>query len=95
MSMRAHATLVLLICKTGRRLGLRIAIVLSCHRRLAWWGIAVVSSRRPRSVRIGLLPLIHGDSGDWKESREILWVASQVGLWSAKLGSTKKRRTVD
>jgi hypothetical protein len=60
--MRSYSTLILLISKACRRLCLRVAVIFSRAVRLTWWGIAVVSSRGPGRVRIGLLPLIHNES---------------------------------
>jgi hypothetical protein len=60
--MRSHPSLILLVGKPCWRLGLCVAVVVSCDRCLVWWGVAVVSSRRAGRVRVGLLPLIHGES---------------------------------
>lgn len=65
--MCAHSTLVLLVCEAGWRLtltlSLRVAVVVVArHLRLRWWGVAVISSRGPGLVRIGLTPLIHAES---------------------------------
>jgi hypothetical protein len=66
--MWSYASLILLVGKACWRLCLRIAVVVSCAVRLAWWGIAVVSSRGPGGVRVRLLPLIHSESACAKAS---------------------------
>jgi len=66
--MCADATLILLVGKTGWRLRLGVAVVVSRVVRLAWRGIAVVSSRGPGGVRVGLLPMIHSKSEVTKAS---------------------------
>jgi len=68
--MRPHSTLILFVSKARWRLCLCVAVVFSRAVRLAWWGIAVVSSRGPGRVRIGLLPLIHSESESAKASLE-------------------------
>jgi len=66
--MCAHSTLVLLICEARRRLrlslslSLSVTVVVARHLRLRWWGVAVISSRGPGLVRIGLAPLVHDGS---------------------------------
>ena len=60
--MGSDSTLVLLVREACWRLCLRIAVVFSRAVRLAWRGIAVVSSRGPGGVRVRLLPLIHSES---------------------------------
>ena len=60
--MGSDSTLILLVGKARWRLCLGIAVVFSRAVRLAWRGIAVVSSRGPSGVRVGLLPLIHSES---------------------------------
>lgn len=76
--MWAYSTLILLVGKTCWRLCLRVAVVFSRAVRLAWWGIAVVSSRGPGRVRVGLLPLIHNESECAKASLGVGRVASQA-----------------
>lgn len=60
--MCAGSTLILLVCEAGGRLSLSVAVVVARHLRLSWWGVAVISSRGPGLVRIGLAPLIHAES---------------------------------
>lgn len=62
--MCAYSTLVLLVCEARWRLSLSLsdAVIVARHLRLRWWGVAVISSRGPGLVRIGLAPLIHGES---------------------------------
>lgn len=52
--MCADSTLILLVREAGWRLGLRIAVVISCHLRLIWRGIAVTVAVIPstRSVSV-------------------------------------------
>lgn len=85
MRMCADPTLILLVSKTSWRLRLRVAVVVSRAVSLACWGVAVVSSRRPGRVRVGLLPLIHSESGVLGTER----VALQAGLSTAKLEKHK------
>lgn len=66
--MRSYSSWVLLVSKARWRLCLRVTVIFSRAVRLPWWGIAVVSSRGPGGVRVGLLPLIHSESECAKES---------------------------
>jgi hypothetical protein len=60
LRMRTHSTLILLVCKSSRWLGLCGSVVISRHCRLIL-GITVVSSRRSSGIRV-CSPLIHGES---------------------------------
>ena len=87
--MRTNPTLILLVREACWRLRLRIAVVFSRAVRLAWWGIAVVSSRRTGGVRVWLLPLIHSESACAKAALGTGRTASPARLLGAKLRSTR------
>ena len=74
--MCTHSTLILLVSESSRRLCLRVAVVISCHLRLIWWGISVIPSRRARGIRVRLLPLIHGESQCLRRFRWDVWSSS-------------------
>lgn len=57
--MRTHSTLVLIVAESKWRLGLRVAVVISRHWGLVWWGVAVVSSRRAGRI-VEVLVRVHG-----------------------------------
>jgi len=84
----ANSALVLLICKSRWRLGLRVAVVISRHLRLIWRGVAVVPSRRSRRVRIRLLPLIHDESAVADAQQRMCSERRLAGLLFAKQRGT-------
>lgn len=96
MRMRAHSTLILLVCEARGRLGLGVAVVVARHLRLRWWGVAVISSRGPGLVRVGLLPLIHAESDVAGEAprgivRRLAGRQGSRACLQSYLGSTKRR----
>jgi hypothetical protein len=84
LRMRAHSTLILVVYESYWRLGLRIAVVISRHWGLVWWGVAVVSSRRPGRIREGLIRVHCGTGQAFLETGGGIGIASQAGLGVCK-----------
>ena len=76
LRMRAHSSLILVVYESCWGLGLSIAVVISRHWRLVWWGVAVVSSRRSGRARERLIRVHCGTNQAFLAPGGWIWAGS-------------------